>query len=302
MSMPGQNKSAKPKLLKNSPFQRLAERTVETGDEALKEARQISLAHIDPNPRQPRRDFDPDRLKELADDILARGILQPPIVRTIPGSDRYEIVVGERRYRAAKQAGLSAIPVIVRDDLDDEAVEITSLIENIQREDLSVSEEASFYKMLQTKYGYSIRDLAEQVAHKSHGYVDTRLKLAENPGLLQAVQEGKIGLQKANLLVRLEPAEMQAQLKASLRESQTVFSKDTKLQTSQEEPKDELEKIAAAKLSAQISRPFLNFARDIKVVARRLDRLEKEEKKALLENLEQLEQEIAGLKHQLKRD
>ena len=177
MSTPPNSPGKRKPLIKQSPlnsFQKLTARTDESGNEALKEARQIAIDLIDPNPRQPRQTFNDESLKELADDIRERGILQPPIVRPV-GADRFEIVVGERRYRASKMAGLKSIPVLVR-DLDDQDAEITSLIENIQRENLSLSDEANYFNMLKDKYGYSISDIAVNVAHKSRSYVDVRLQ------------------------------------------------------------------------------------------------------------------------------
>jgi ParB family chromosome partitioning protein len=303
VSTPNSSNLGKRKLLKESPFQKLAQRTVDTGDEALKEARQIDISKIDTNPRQPRRTFDKAALAELAQDIAARGILQPPIVRPIGGTDRFEIVVGERRYQAAKQVGLKNIPVLVR-ELDDQEAEITSLVENIQRENLTLGDEASYFKMLQTKYDYSISEIAEEVAHKSRSYVEVRLRLAEYPVVLELVEDNKLGLQEANLLLR-DKAHLQenlSKLRESLENSQTVFSKDTKLEKSQSKEKTEKRQPAIERGPSRLTRPFLNFARELKLVARKIDQAEAPERKALLESIEGLEKEIAVLKKHLSND
>jgi ParB family chromosome partitioning protein len=303
VSTPNSSNLGKRKLLKESPFQKLAQRTVDTGDEALKEARQIDISKIDTNPRQPRRTFDKAALAELAQDIAARGILQPPIVRPIGGTDRFEIVVGERRYQAAKQVGLKNIPVLVR-ELDDQEAEITSLVEKIQRENLTLGDEASYFKMLQTKYDYSISEIAEEVAHKSRSYVEVRLRLAEYPVVLELVEDNKLGLQEANLLLR-DKAHLQenlSKLRESLENSQTVFSKDTKLEKSQSKEKTEKRQPAIERGPSRLTRPFLNFARELKSVARKIDQAEAPERKALLESIEGLEKEIAVLKKHLSND
>jgi ParB family transcriptional regulator, chromosome partitioning protein len=300
VSMPNSSNLGKRKLLKESPFQKLAQRTVDTGDEALKEARQIDISKIDTNPRQPRRNFDAAALTELAQDIQARGILQPPIVRPIGETGRFEIVVGERRYQAAKQVGLKNIPVLVR-ELDDQEAEITSLVENIQRENLSLSDEAGYFKMLQTKYDYSIGEIAEEVAHKSRSYVEVRLRLAEYPVVLELVEDNKLGLQEANLLLR-DKAHLQEnlnKLRQSLNISQSVFSKDTKLGNSQSREKTASRPASIERGQSRLTRPFLNFARELKVLARKLDRVEAPERQTLLTSIEALEKEIAALKEQL---
>lgn len=301
MSMPNSSSLGKRKLLKESPFSKLAQRTVDTGDEALKEARQIDIGKIDTNPRQPRRNFDPTALAELAQDIGARGILQPPIVRPIRGTDRFEIVVGERRYQAAKQVGLKNIPVLVR-DLDDQEAEITSLVENIQRENLSLADEAGYFKMLQTKYDYSIADIAEEVAHKSRSYVEVRLRLAEYPLVLELVEDNKLGLQEANLLLRDKEhlKENLQKLQQSLQTSQPVFSKDTTLENSQKKEKAASRPASVERPQSTFARPFLKFASELKSVGRKLDKIEAHERKELMDGIESLEKEIATLKKQLQ--
>lgn len=219
---------AKRKLIKQNPFERLAQRTVDTGEEALKEARMVDINRVEPNPQQPRRNHNSARLDELAKDIQERGILQPLVVR--PYEEGYQIVAGERRYRAAKQIGLETVPVIIRDFSDEEA-KIASLVENIQREDLDLADEANYFRILQEEYRYSLRDIAALV-NKSKSYVDARVRLLKRPDILAAVQAEKLGLHEATLLTRmnLEEDEAGELIEKSVREkdtSKSVREKDT---------------------------------------------------------------------------
>ena len=123
--------------------------------------------------------FDADALHELSASIREHGVLQPILVRPL-GSNRYQLVAGERRWRAAKEAGLATIPALVEELDDDTALEI-SIIENLQREDLSPLEEAAMYDRMVREHGYSIRKLAEKLG-KDKGYLENRLRLADAPG------------------------------------------------------------------------------------------------------------------------
>ena len=122
--------------------------------------------------------FDVDALHELAASIREHGVLQPILVRPL-GANRYQLVAGERRWRASREAGLETIPALV-EDLDDEAALEISIIENLQREDLSPLEEATMYDRMIHEHGYSIRKLADKLG-KDKGYVENRLRLADAP-------------------------------------------------------------------------------------------------------------------------
>jgi ParB/RepB/Spo0J family partition protein len=122
--------------------------------------------------------FDIDALHELSASIREHGVLQPILVRPL-GNNRYQLVAGERRWRASKEAGLATIPALVEELDDDTALEI-SIIENLQREDLSPLEEASMYDRMVREHGYSIRKLAEKLG-KDKGYLENRLRLADAP-------------------------------------------------------------------------------------------------------------------------
>ena len=140
--------------------------------------RMIPIEFVSRNPRNPRRFFDDTELHDLASSIRQHGIVQPIVVRTI-SRDRYEIIAGERRWRAAQLAGLIEIPVIVRDVDDKTALEI-AIVENVQRADLNPLEEALGYEQLIAEYGYTQNDLGEIIG-KSRSHVANSLRLLKLP-------------------------------------------------------------------------------------------------------------------------
>lgn len=146
-----------------------------TGQEVLT----LSLAAIRANPEQPRRTFDPKALADLAASIKEQGVLQPVLVRPVSGPDgaSHEIIAGERRWRAARLAGLTEIPVLVR-EVDDEQGLALALIENLQREDLNPVEEAAGFQLLQARFGMSQETLARKVG-KSRSAVANALRLLQ---------------------------------------------------------------------------------------------------------------------------
>src|SRR3954454_7677552 len=140
--------------------------------------RVIPVDRIESNPNQPRMVFDEEALHELAASIREHGVLQPILVRPL-GENRFQLIAGERRWRATREAGIPTIPALVEDIDDDTALEI-SIIENLQREDLNPLEEASMYDRMIREHGYSIRKLAEKLG-KDKGYLENRLRLADAP-------------------------------------------------------------------------------------------------------------------------
>jgi ParB family chromosome partitioning protein len=157
----------------------------ETGQSTLTNGRSVQLIDvtaIKPHPEQPRRQFDEGALQELADSIATRGVIQPIIVRP-SGPERYEIVAGERRWRAAQKAQLHRIPAIVRDFDEAETLEI-ALIENIQREDLNPIEEARAYKKLIGQFGHS-QDALGRLVGKSRSHVANLMRLLDLPAVVQ---------------------------------------------------------------------------------------------------------------------
>ena len=129
--------------------------------EASGEIRSLPLHKIEPNPLQPRREFDPEALQTLADSIAAHGLIQPLSVREMPNG-YYQIIAGERRWRAARMANLDEVPVLVL-DADDRTVMELALVENLQREDLNPMEEAAGFQTLMDEYGLTPETIAERV-------------------------------------------------------------------------------------------------------------------------------------------
>jgi ParB family chromosome partitioning protein len=164
----------------------------------------VPISDLSPSPFQPRQVFDPERLSELADSIRSQGIIQPLLVRE--SSDgiktRYEIIAGERRWRAAQSASLHEVPVIVRPMSDKDAAEV-ALLENIQREDLSVFEEAEGYRRLITQFNYTQAEAADRVS-KSRAHVANILRLLAMPeGLRRMVEDGQLTAGHARALLSL---------------------------------------------------------------------------------------------------
>jgi ParB/RepB/Spo0J family partition protein len=162
----------------------------------------VPVDHIDPNPKQPRVLFEESALEELASSIREHGVLQPILVRPI-GPNRYQIVAGERRWRASRLAGLVSIPALIEEIDDDTALEI-SIIENLQREDLTPLDEAAMYDRMVHEHGYSIRKLAEKLG-KDKGYLENRLRLAGAPAeIRELVSLRKDSLSHAYELMKVE--------------------------------------------------------------------------------------------------
>lgn len=159
----------------------------------------LAVSSIDPLPGQPRRRFDDDALNELSASIAARGVIQPIIVRA-RDDGRYQLVAGERRWRAAQRARLHEIPALVR-DLDDREVMALALIENIQREDLNPVEEARAYHRLGEEEGMTQAEIAEMV-DKSRSHVANLQRLLNLPGdVLDLVEEGALSMGHARALI-----------------------------------------------------------------------------------------------------
>lgn len=145
---------------------------------------EVSITEIDPNPKQPRTEFDQAGLDSLAASIAAVGVLQPIVVRV--EGDRYVLVAGERRLRAAKQAGLNTIPAVIRSATDDVSNLTEALVENLQREDLSVLEEAAAFQELMEEYGMTHEQVADQVG-RSRSAVTNTVRLLQLPPPIQAM-------------------------------------------------------------------------------------------------------------------
>lgn len=166
----------------------------------------LRISQVEPNKKQPRNDFDEEALTELANSITKHGVLQPLLVRPIVGGDGYQIVAGERRWRACRKAGIKEIPVIIRDLDDSETMQI-ALIENLQRENLSPVEEAIGYKSLIDQYKFSIEDIAKVIG-KSRPAISNAIRLLNLPEeVLNMLSQNKITAGHARTLLSLRSKE-----------------------------------------------------------------------------------------------
>ncbi len=160
---------------------------------------EVMLSQIEPNRDQPRKDFDEEALKELAESIKKHGLLQPILVRSKIGGG-YEIIAGERRWRACRQAGLRTVPVVIR-DMDEREVMEVALIENLQREDLNPIEEALGYRSLMVSYSLTQEQVAEAMG-KSRSAVANTLRLLElTPEETEALKKNKFSAGAARVLL-----------------------------------------------------------------------------------------------------
>ena len=175
----------------------------------------LPIYKVEPNPDQPRQDFDEEELQALADSIEIHGIIQPLTVRELP-SGYYQIIAGERRWRAARIANLSEVPAVIM-EADDRKVKELALIENLQRQDLNPVEEALGYQSLMQEYGLTQEDAAKRVG-KSRPAVANALRLLNLPGeVMEMVRSGKLsaGHARAVLVLKTEKKQLEAAQKIS---------------------------------------------------------------------------------------
>jgi ParB family transcriptional regulator, chromosome partitioning protein len=165
--------------------------------------RRVQIAFLRPNPRNPRKVFSDAEIIELANSIRERGIIQPIVVRTVRGaSEQFEIIAGERRWRAAQRAGLHEVPIILHEATDAEALEL-AIIENVQRADLNPLEEANGYQALADEYGYSQEETAKIVG-KSRSHVANTLRLLKLPDTVKVyINAGQLTAGHARALIGL---------------------------------------------------------------------------------------------------
>lgn len=160
----------------------------------------IAVEKLIPNPNQPRRDFTAEALDSLAESIKQKGVLQPLIVRPVAGTDTYEIVAGERRWRAAQIAQVHRVPAVIRDFDDTEVLEV-AIIENIQRADLNAIEEAAGFRQLMDRFGHTQEKIAEALS-KSRSHIANLLRLLNLPMDVQGhIREGKLTAGHARALI-----------------------------------------------------------------------------------------------------
>ena len=189
---------------------------------------------------QPRRDMDPEKLRELADSIVAQGVIQPILVRKLEVDGKYEIIAGERRWRAAQLAELAQVPVVVR-NLDDRAVMAIALIENIQREDLTALEEAEALRRLQDEFQQTHQQIAAAVG-KSRTAVTNLLRLLElAPGVKQLLGKGQLEMGHARALLGLDEIQQLELAEKIVKQGLSVRAVE-KLVRELQEPKAVIEK------------------------------------------------------------
>ncbi|MBN1163366.1 MAG: ParB/RepB/Spo0J family partition protein [Candidatus Krumholzibacteriota bacterium] len=168
--------------------------------------RELDINSVDPNPRQPRENFDQKNLKELADSIRSNGVLQPVVVRRV--GERYQLVVGERRFRACRMAGKNTIPALVRTIEEEDSLKL-ALMENLQREDLNPVEEAKGYRALKEEYSLSPKEIADLLG-RDRSTVANTLRLLNLPEkVLKLLEGGKIKAGHARALLSIEGEEEQ---------------------------------------------------------------------------------------------
>ncbi|APZ52622.1 ParB/RepB/Spo0J family partition protein [Salipiger abyssi] len=207
------------------PTQSAEETTPKTPD------RLVPIEKLVPNKDQPRRSFTPEQLQELSDSIRTKGIIQPIIVRPAPAEDgQYEIVAGERRWRAAQLAQLHEVPVLIRELSDQETLEI-AIIENIQRADLNAIEEAAGYKQLMYRFGHTQEKIAEALG-KSRSHIANLLRLLNLPdGVQEHVRNGELSAGHARTLVTArDPDRMAEEImrkKLSVRQAEALLRAET---------------------------------------------------------------------------
>lgn len=217
------------------------EKTAKTGEIMVK------INQVEPNREQPRKDFDEDALMELADSIKQFGILQPLIVQK--KKDYYEIIAGERRWRAAKLAGIKEVPIIVKEYTDQEIVEI-SLIENIQRENLNPIEEAMAYKRLLEEFSLKQDEVAERVSKSRTAVTNSMRLLKLSPRVQQMIVDDMITTGHARALLAIDDEEQQYILANKIFDEKLSVREIEKLVKALKNPKKEVKK-------AKIERTFV---------------------------------------------
>ena len=202
--------------------------------------RELPIYKVEPNPDQPRREFDEEELQALADSITVHGVIQPLTVREMPNG-YYQIIAGERRWRAARIAGLSDVPVVVIEADDKKAMEL-ALIENLQRQDLNSVEEAMGYQSLIEEYGLTQEETAERVGKSRPAVANTLRLLSLTPEVLEKLKLGQLtaGHARAILTLKSEKKQLEAAQKIialalSVRQAETLCKNMLKEKPQQKE-------------------------------------------------------------------
>ncbi|MCQ1574083.1 ParB/RepB/Spo0J family partition protein [Neorhizobium galegae] len=258
---------------------------VNSGARSVNPDRMVPIEHVSRNPKNPRRSFDEGELQDLASSIRQHGIVQPVVVRP-RGADQFEIIAGERRWRAAQLAGLVEIPVIVRDVDDRTALEI-AIVENVQRSDLNPLEEALGYDQLIAEHGYTQNDLGEIIG-KSRSHVANSLRLLKLPEpVREMLAGGSLSAGHARALITTsDPVSLARTIIAkgmSVRDAEKLAQNDIKAQSeppnvSKAEQKDSdtlaLERTLSDSLGLDVKINHKNGGGQIRISYRTLEQLE----------------------------
>ena len=195
---------------------------------------ELPIDAITPNPKQPRKDFDDRALRDLSESLKQSGLLQPVVVRRV--GEAYQLVVGERRWRAAKMAGIERIPAVVREASDAQSLEL-ALVENLLREDLNPMEEAEAYQRLLAEFAWTQEDLAQRVA-RDRSSIANCLRLLKLPDVIQAdLRSGRLTMGHARALLSLDsPAEQLRLREEILTHSWSVRATEQGVQAKRTQP------------------------------------------------------------------
>ena len=256
----------------------------------------LRISQLEPKGDQPRKYFDTEALSELAESISAHGVLQPILVRAA-GEDRYQIIAGERRFRAAKMAGLSEVPVVILSSTEEEAAEI-ALIENIQREDLNPIEEAAAYRALAVEYHLTQEEISRRIG-KSRSAIANALRLLDLPDPVRArVISGELSAGHARALLGLHTLEDMREL------ADLIVEKGLSVRAAEEAVRKYNRRAAAEEVEEEAAPPsVVDYARALEgrvmaAIGRRVKLDEKGGKRTITfyyENNEDLEDFLRGL-------
>ena len=226
----------------------------------------LPLQKIEPNPKQPRRTFDPEALQSLADSIAEHGVVQPLAVRDA-GNGYYQIIAGERRWRAARLAGLTELPVVVL-DADDQTVMELALIENLQRQDLNPMEEAEGYRVLMEDYGLTQEEAAARVGKSRPAVTNALRLLGLNQEVLELVRTGSLTAGHARAIAGLKSEKKQLEAaKKVIALSLSVRQTETLCKNMEKEPAPKKEEVFAVDYVAECEKSLSkHLGRGVKIV------------------------------------
>ena len=226
----------------------------------------LPIYKVEPNPDQPRKEFDPEELENLAESIRVHGLIQPLTVREMP-TGYYQIIAGERRWRAARLAKLSEVPVVVIDADDRKAMEL-ALIENLQRQDLNPVEEALGYKTLMEDYGLTQEEAAARVGKSRPAVTNALRLLGLNPEVLELVRTGSLTAGHARAIAGLKSEKKQLEAaKKVIALSLSVRQPETLCKNMEKEPAPKKEEVFAVDYVAECEKSLSkHLGRGVKIV------------------------------------